>query len=105
MKGALVWGILSLALFAAGAVLSVPKVAGYLGWPMWLVFLLLLFDLALVSAAPFTLRECVGTVNSSRRESQAKPEGIVLGCAWLLIIGGVLVPALVFVWLLFVILH
>jgi hypothetical protein len=105
VKGALIWGFLSLALFIAGAVLSVPKVAGYLGWPVWLVFVLLLIDLALVSAIPFSLREYVGTATLRHRDGQFKFAGFLAGCAWLLIIGTVIVPALIFVWVLVVILQ
>ena len=105
MKGALVWGFLSLALFVAGAILSVPKVASHLGWPIWLVFLLLLLDLVLVSAAPFTLREYVGAVAANQRESPAKSAKLVAGCAGLLIVGTVIIPALVLVWVLVVILQ
>ncbi len=105
MKGTLVWGFLSLALFVAGAVLSVPKVAAYLGWPMWLVFLLLFLDLVLVSAIPITLREYVGAATRSQRESQVIFANLLAGCAWLLILGTVVAPALVFVWVLFVILQ
>lgn len=105
MKGTLFWGLLAIALFVSGAVLSVHKVAGHLGWPAWLVFLLLFVDLALVSIIPYSLREYIGTATLRNQSDQFRFAGFLAGCAWLLIIGTVIVPALVFVWVLFIILQ
>ena len=98
MKGTLVWGLLSLSLFIAGAVLSVPKVADRAGLPTWLVFPLLFLDLVLVSAIPFTLREFVGAFTLNQRDPLVRFANLFAGCAGLLIIGTVIVPALIFVW-------
>jgi hypothetical protein len=105
VKGTVIWAILSLALFVAGAVLSVPKVADRVGLPMWLVFPLLFLDLVLVSAIPFTLREYVGAFTLNQRDPQVRFAYLFAGCAGLLIVGTVIVPTLAFVWVLIVILQ
>ena len=56
-KGAAIWAILSLAFGIIAAWLFNPLYATRLGWPAWLVFIILFLDVALVLYAPLQARE------------------------------------------------
>ncbi len=105
MREALIWAIISFILYMAAAIVSVPKIAGLLGWPGWFVFFAVFLDMLLVSAIPITFPAYASRVGFLNRPAAEKSMpgrySSVFGC--LLIFTTVLAPLLVFVWVLVVI--
>lgn len=57
MTGKAMWSILSLVVGIISAVLFSPLYSTRLGWPAWVIFILIFLDVALVLYAPLQLRE------------------------------------------------
>jgi hypothetical protein len=105
MKEALIWAVISFMLYAAAAIVSVPKVANLLGWPGWVVFFAVFLDTLLVSVIPITLPAYASRVAFLNRPAPEKkvPGRFSSGLGCVLLLATVLAPVLVFVWVLVVI--
>jgi len=105
MRKALIWAVISFMLYVAGAIVAIPKVANWLGWPGWFVFAAVFLDTLLVSAIPITLPAYASMIGFLNRPAAGKSApgrySSAFGC--LLILATVLAPVLVFVWVLVVI--
>ena len=110
MRESLIWAAMSVLLFVAAAIVSVPKVANALGWPAWVVFIAIFLDTLLVSIVPFTYPAYASWVTFLHRPPREKyapekkaPGRVSSGCGCVLILTTVLTPVLIFVWVLVVI--
>jgi hypothetical protein len=110
LRESLIWAAMSVLLFIAAAIVSVPKVAHLLGWPTWVVFFAILLDTFLVSIVPFTYPAYASWVSFLLRPAPEKyapekkaPGRVSSGCGCVLILTTVLTPVVIFVWVLVVI--
>ncbi len=103
-RGLMIRGLVAIGLGIVIANVATPKVASYLGWPYWLVLLLIVIDVFLVALIPLTYREYTANIAlamhripMARRSADYPP-----GCAYLLILTTVIIPVIALVWLIYV---
>jgi len=105
MTKILLWGFFCIAGGIIAAIAFASKVATYLGWLSWLVFLIIFLDVVFVFAIPFTLREYTANIAlyTHRIPLAHDSADYPPSCAYLLILTTVIIPAIVFLWLLYMV--
>lgn len=94
MKGNTFWVILCIILGVIGAVFFGPSLAGRLGWPTWLVYIIVFLDVAFVLYAPLQLRDNYAALKLHQMGYRTSLLGLLLSTLIF-----VVVPFIVLLWL------